>query len=263
VLRHVTSPDGVPIACQVEGDGPPLVMVHGASAGRWGWDLVRPHLQDRFTVWALDRRGRGDSGDGDGDGDSYSAELEFEDVAAVLREAGPGALLFGHSYGGLVAAGAATRVGGLPRVVFYEGPMGGVWVDEAWIARFEAHLEADDPEPALRALLTDVGGYTDEQIDRMAGTPAWEARLAACSTVPREFRAERDFRFEDLQLGDLGAPALLLVGSESPDWAHRSTAAYAEAIPDARVSTLDGQGHGAAASAPELVAAELRDFLSV
>ena len=260
MLRHVPSPDGVPIACQVEGDGPPLVMVHGASAGRWGWDLVRPRLQDRFTVWAVDRRGRGDSGDGAGD--SYSADVEFEDVAAVPREAGPGALLCGHSYGGLVAAGAATRVESLPRVVLYEGPMGGVWVDEAWIARFEAHLEADDPEPALRALLTDVGGYTDEQIDAMTGTPAWEARLAACTTVPREFRAERDFRFEELRLGELGAPALLLVGSESPDWAHRSTAAYAEAIPDARVSTLEGQGHGAAASAPELVAAELRDFLS-
>lgn len=260
MLRHVTSPDGVSIACQVEGDGPPLVMVHGASAGRWGWDLVRPHLQDRFTVWALDRRGRGDSGDADGD--SYSAEAEFEDVAAVLREAGPDALLCGHSYGGLVAAGAATRVDRLPRVVLYEGPTGGAWVDGAWIARFEAHLEADDREPALRALLTDVGGYTEEQIDAMAGTPAWEARLAACSTVPREFRAERDFRFEDLRLGDLRAPALLLVGSESPGWAHRSTAAYAEAIPDARVSTLEGQGHGAAASAPELVAAELRAFLS-
>jgi pimeloyl-ACP methyl ester carboxylesterase len=260
VLRHVTSPDGVPIACQVEGDGPPLVMVHGASAGRWGWDLVRPHLQQDFTVWALDRRGRGDSGDGP-DG-AYSAEAEFEDVAAVLREAGPDALLFGHSYGGLVAAGAAARVEGLPRVVVYEGPVGGAWVDEAWIARFEDHLEAGDPEPALRALLTDVGGYADAEIDAMAGTPAWEARLAACPTVPREFRAERNFRFADLRLGELGAPALLLVGSESPDWAHRSTAAYAEAIPDARVHTLDGQGHGAGASAPELLADELRAFLS-
>ena len=96
----------------------------------------------------------------------------------------------------------------------------------------------------------------------MARTPGWKARLAACPTVPREFRAERDFRFDDLRLGDLGASALLLVGSESPVWAHLSTAAYAAAIPDARISTLEGQGHGAAASAPELVAAELRGFLS-
>ena len=83
-------------------------MVHGAGSGRWSFDLVRPHLQDRFTVWALDRRGRGDSGDGRR---RYSIEREFDDVAAVLREAGPGALLFGHSYGGLVAAGAADAAG--------------------------------------------------------------------------------------------------------------------------------------------------------
>src|SRR5215218_3716323 len=94
LLRHVTSPDGVRIACQVEGDGTPLVMVHGAGSGRWSFDLVRPHLQDRFAIWAVDRRGRGDSDDGN----SYSIEREFEDVAAVVREAGPGALLFGHSY---------------------------------------------------------------------------------------------------------------------------------------------------------------------
>ena len=64
-----------------------------------------------------------------------------------MREAGPGALLFGHSYGGLVAAGAAARLDGLPRLALYEAPMGGVLADEAWTARFEALVE-----PATRDL---------------------------------------------------------------------------------------------------------------
>jgi pimeloyl-ACP methyl ester carboxylesterase len=65
VLRHVQSPDGVPIACEVGGQGPALVLVHGAGSGRWGFDLLRPLLEASFTVMAIDRRGRGDSRDGE------------------------------------------------------------------------------------------------------------------------------------------------------------------------------------------------------
>jgi pimeloyl-ACP methyl ester carboxylesterase len=256
LLRHVTTPAGVRIACHVQGEGTPLVMVHGAGSGRWSFDLVRPHLEDRFTVWALDRRGRGDSGDDD----SYSIEAEFDDVAAVVREAGPGALLFGHSYGGLVAAGAAARLDVLPGLAVYEGPMGGALADEAWIARFERHVRSGDRAAAMREFMSDIGGYTDAEIEAMQGTPAWLARLDASPTVPRELRAERAFGIDGLRLGDLAAPTLVLVGSESPDWATRSTQAFAAAIPGAELHTLHGQGHGAAVSGPELLAGEIAGF---
>jgi pimeloyl-ACP methyl ester carboxylesterase len=253
VLRHVTAPDGVRLACDVAGDGPPLVMVHGAGSARWSFDLVRPHLEPRFTVWALDRRGRGDSGDGDG----YSLEREFEDVEAVVREAGTDAFLFGHSYGGLVSAGAAIRLGRLPRLMLYEPPMGGVLADEAWIERYEAHIAAGRRNAAVRVFMHDVGGYSQEELDEMEGTPFWRARLEAAHTPPRELRAERDFTIGRLGLHTLDAPCLLLVGSESPAWARRSTDAFAAAIRHAEVQTLEGHGHGAAMSGPEVLAAEL------
>ena len=253
----MTSPTGVRIACQVGGEGTPLVMVHGAGSGRWSFDLVRPHLEDRFTVWALDRRGRGDSGDDE----SYSLESEFDDVAAVVGEAGPGALLFGHSYGGLVAAGAAVRVDGLPGLAVYEGPIGGVLADEAWTARFEQRVESGDRDSAMREFMSDIGGYTDAEIEAMQGTPAWQARLDASPTVPRELRAEHEFALDALRLADFTIPTLVLVGSESPDWARRSTQAFAAAIPGAELHTLEGHGHGAAVSGPELLGAELAGFL--
>jgi pimeloyl-ACP methyl ester carboxylesterase len=258
LLRHVTSPAGVRIACQVGGEGTPLVLVHGAGSGRWSFDLVRPHLEDRFTVWALDRRGRGDSGDDE----SYSLEADFEDVAAVVREAGPGALLFGHSYGGLVAAGVAVRLDGLPGLVVYEGPMGGVLADEAWTARFEELVQSGDRDSAMREFMSDIGGYTDAEIAAMQGTPAWQARLDASPTVPRELRAEHAFGIDTLGLGELAAPTLVLVGSESPDWARRSTRAFAAAIPGAELHTLEGHGHGAAVSGPELLAAEIAGYFA-
>ena len=105
----------------MSGEGPSLVLVHGAGSARWSFDAVRPHLEGHFTVIAIDRRGRGDSTDGA----DYSLESEYEDVAAVVRDAGPGALLMGHSYGGLVAAGAAGLLD-LPRLALYEPAMGGV-----------------------------------------------------------------------------------------------------------------------------------------
>ena len=121
-------------------------------------------------------------------------------------------------------------------------------------------MEAGDPDSALRELHERLGGYTDAEIDacraRRPGRPASPPR----PTVPRELRAERAFRIDALRLGELGAPALVLVGSESPDWAHRSTAAYAEAIPGASCTRSTGQGHGAAVSGPELLADELGAF---
>jgi pimeloyl-ACP methyl ester carboxylesterase len=232
-------------------------MVHGAGSGKWGFELVRPLLEPHFTVWAMDRRGRGDSGDAE----DYSLAREFEDVAAVVREGGDGAVLFGHSYGALVSAGAAARLEGLERLVLYEAPMGGVLADEEWQKRFEAHLAAGDPDAAMRLFLHDVGGYSHVEVDVMEGAPAWQQRLAAAPAVPREVRAERELATDSLALERLDPACLLVVGSDSPDWASRSTEAFAALIPGARVRTLEGQGHGAAVSAPALLAAELERFL--
>ena len=57
-------------------------------------------------------------------------------------------------------------------------------------------------------------------------------------------------------------PVLLLLGTESPDWAVRSVHAHAEAIPGAEVRSLDGQGHSANMIAPGLLAAELERFFA-
>ena len=61
--ERVVSSDGTPIAVWRSGDGPPLVLVHGAAADHTRWRPVLPALEERFTVLAMDRRGRGASGD--------------------------------------------------------------------------------------------------------------------------------------------------------------------------------------------------------
>ena len=190
VLRQVTSPDGVSIACEVSGEGPPVVLVHGAGSARWSFDLVRPELESAFTVIAIDRRGRGDSSDGQG----YEVEREFHDVAAVVRDAGDGAMLVGHSYGGLVAAGAAQLLDGLPRLVLYEPPMGAVLTDGELIDRWERLIREGDRDPLLREFFRRVAGHSEDEIDELAGSPVWERRKQISPTLPRELRAELAFQ---------------------------------------------------------------------
>ena len=257
MLRHVEAPDGVAIACEVSGEGPPLVLVHGAGSARWSFDAVRPHLERRFTVIAIDRRGRGDSSDGT----EYSLEHEFDDVAAVVRDAGRDTMLMGHSYGGLVAGGAAQLLD-LPRLALYEPTMGGGLTTGPTVERWERLIEDGDRDTVLREFFREIAGYDDAAIAEAEGSPVWEARLQIVPTVPRELRAELAHRFDADALGALGMPVLLLVGTESPAWAVRSVDAHADAIPGAELRSLAGQGHSANMTAPDLVAAELERFFA-
>ena len=49
------------IAYQRAGQGPPLVLVHGTADDHNRWLPLLPALAEHFTVYALDRRGRGGS----------------------------------------------------------------------------------------------------------------------------------------------------------------------------------------------------------
>ena len=91
--QTVTSLDGTPIAYWRSGEGPPLVLIHGTSTDHSRWRLVLPALEEHFTVYTVDRRGRGDSGDSE----DYSIEQEFEDVAAVVDSVREPVNLLGHS----------------------------------------------------------------------------------------------------------------------------------------------------------------------
>jgi pimeloyl-ACP methyl ester carboxylesterase len=115
--QTVTAVDGTPIAYWHSGDGPPLILVHGSFDDHNVWAPVLPAFEEHFTVYAVDRRGRGGSGDGTG----YSLESEAADIAEVVESIGGQEInLLGHSYGGVCALEAARRTPHLRRLVLYE-----------------------------------------------------------------------------------------------------------------------------------------------
>ena len=82
--QTVASQDGTPISYWRSGDGPPLVLVHGSFDDHNVWAPVLAAFEERFSVYAVDRRGRGGSGDGSG----HSLSSEAADIAEVVESIG-------------------------------------------------------------------------------------------------------------------------------------------------------------------------------
>lgn len=260
MMGSVRSADGTTIGYEASGTGPVLVAVHGGTADRTRWAAVGSLLARHFTVWAIDRRGRGASGDGT----SYSLEREAEDLIALVEAAGPDASVLAHSYGATVALAAARELSGVEGLVLYEPALetpGHTIVDEETFAQVEALLDQNAREEALTLFFRQVIGLPDHMIEAMRPTPTWTARLAAVHTLTREGRAAQAFRPHREGMAALPFPVLVLRGTESPGWLRAAAVAAHEAIPGSRLVDLDGQAHMAMDTAPETFAREVVGFL--
>jgi pimeloyl-ACP methyl ester carboxylesterase len=253
----VVSSDGTPIAVWRGGDGPPLLLVHGSAADHARWAPVLPALEERFTVLALDRRGRGRSGDAS----DYALEREYEDVVAVVEWAGQGVHVLGHSYGGICALEAALLTERIISLVLYEPPMGFLASPPHVVERLHALLEADRRDELLGFFMQEVAGLPPDQVELMRTLPAWQARLDAAGTLPREELANREYVFEPDRFQGLAVPTLFLQGGDSADPFRAAAEAVSRALPDCRVAVMPGQRHAAMDTGTDLFLAEVLSFL--
>jgi pimeloyl-ACP methyl ester carboxylesterase len=244
----VVAPDGTRIASARHGSGPPIVLVHGAIGDRTSFRLVEPLLAAQFTVVTVDRRGHGASGDAAG---TYAIEHEFADIAAVVDSLAEPAVVLGHSYGGSVALGAMLLTEHIGRLVLYEPSPGIRATDPAFVDRLEALIAWGARETVLELALTEFVDFGPDDLAAYRRTPLWASRVLAAHTIPREIRAEEAFRPDPAAFASITAPALLIVGGESPDWAWRGAEAVRAALPVSRTVVLEGEGHMATVTAPE------------
>lgn len=265
VRSTVRSADGTQIAWFTTGSGPALVMIHGGGGDHTRWGPLLPRLEPHVTVHAMDRRGRGASGDHP----DYRLEREYEDAAAVIdavaSACGGPVAVYGHSYGGICAFGAAGLTTNIERLALYEG-----WPPvhpEAFapppgcLERVEALLADGDREAALETVLREVARITDDEIRQYREQPAWTARLEAVEAFAREERAFASHPFDAEVAARITVPTLLLTGTRSPDW-YPEAPTVAAALPDARLVELPEQGHAADIVASDLIAGHLLTFLA-
>ncbi|HSL01718.1 MAG TPA: alpha/beta hydrolase [Rubrobacteraceae bacterium] len=262
----VISRDGTPIAYERSGEGPPLVLVHGTTSDHLTWELVLPELQRHFTVYAIDRRGRGESGGGDDS--AYDIEREFEDVVAVIDSAGEPVSLLGHSYGAICALEGALRSGRVRGLVLYEGtfpvPEGTELYPPEILDSIRSSLEAGDREGALTTFYRDMVLMSPEELETLRSLPVWQARVALALTIPREVSAWEGYvsSFDLARPGNLRTPTLLLVGGDSPPLERAAAEALDAALPDSRIVVMPHQGHIAHRTAPDVFAREVVRFLT-
>jgi pimeloyl-ACP methyl ester carboxylesterase len=254
---HVTSADGTRIAVHRTGEGPPLVLVHGATADHTRWRPVLPAFEERFSVLAVDRRGRGDSGDTA----PYALAREVEDVVAVAEAAGPGAVLLGHSHGAMCALEAARVLPGLRALILYEPPLGFVRWPADVVGRLEALRAEGRLDELLELFMREVAGLPADQIALLRSLPAWRGRLAAAHTIPREERANREYVFHPERFAAVRVPVLMLTGGDSPPGFRAAADAVAAALPDCRVAVMPGQRHAAMDTDTARFTAEVIAFL--
>lgn len=255
---HAIAEDGTAIGYESAGEGEVLVLVHSTAADSRQWARLVPLLAPRFRVVCVDRRGRGLSGPSRPD---HSLETEYGDIAAVATSL-PGPLhLLGHSSGARFALHAAARIPDLASLILYEPPAPEALTDTVMGLLAEAEA-CGDRRAALRAFFVDAVGLGDDEFAALGRRPVWPLMLDNALTLPAELRAVREYHFDPADIAGLSTPALLLLGEESDEEVVAVTHRIADALPDATVEILPGQGHGAMFSAPELLASSVTRFIA-
>ena len=261
-MLNVTSTDGTHIAMEKAGEGPPLVLVHGNIDDHTYWEMVQPTLAKNFTVFAIDRRGRGKSGDTA----DYRLELEFDDVAAVVDSIDQPVILLGHSYGALIGLEAALRTKNLSKLILYEPPIlkDPQEVDDSLvetIAKIETILSEGENEQALLLFLETLLEMSSDEIDLARSTPYWQVMVNAAPTLPRELKGGAEYKFESARFKDLDIPILLLSGIDSPILLKEATNMLENSLANTKVTILEGQAHDAIRTAPDLFNEKVLKFL--
>lgn len=253
------SHDGTTLSCRVAGKGSPLVLIHGAGNNSARWNPIVPLLEHAFSLYALDRRGRGESGDAA----QYSLEREFEDVTSVVEAIGGEVDVVGHSLGAICALEAVLRTKSIRKLILYEPPIpaGGPLSPKSMVDRIDTLLRDGNRDGVVSTVMIELIGISNKDVEALRSSPGWRDRLAVAHTLPRELRAVDHYRFDAERFRSLNTPTLLMLGEMSPPVFKTATEMLASALPRSRTVVLAGQQHIAIDTAPKLFAQEVLSFL--
>jgi pimeloyl-ACP methyl ester carboxylesterase len=265
-VHRAVSDDGTEIAGRVHGQGPPLVLFHGAPHdGDLAWEALLPRLADRFTCYLPSWRGRGRSADSE----DHTPPRREEDAAAFVESIGGSVLVVGWS-AGVTSTLAAAHSEAVDAVALYEptvipvmreddlADLGGTFQQIGAAAAdgrfadaaraFHRFVANDDELAALDADYYERSGTAFPSLLR--AVQASQAYEGPESTDPEA-------------MSRISVPVLLLRGQQTrrADFYTDTEQYVAEHVADPHVRGLPGIGHFAPIVAPEPVAEALLSFL--
>jgi pimeloyl-ACP methyl ester carboxylesterase len=257
-MERITTADGTTVSFDKSGTGPTLVLVHGSfSDHHTNWEFVKPILRERFTVYAIARRDRGDT-----DATKrHRIEDEANDVAAVIRAAAEPVFLLGHSYGALCSLAAALVVPDrIRKLVLYEPAWPSIVSNEVF-ARLEALAAVHDWDEFCVTFFRDTLHVPVDELDRLRETDLWPPIVGDAPASLEDLRSLNKHKFNPERFRQLQVPVLLQIGSESPRDLYVTDALMA-VLPDARIGELTGQAHEGMTTAPQMYADAVMKFLA-
>lgn len=256
---EVVRANGLEIAYERVGAGPPLVFVHGAAEDGRTWTPQLGALADEFTVVAWDEPGAGRSSD-------VPAGFDLADyadcLAALIEALALGAShVAGLSWGGTVVQELYRRHAGLVATLILVDTYAG------WKGSLPEEEVGARVASARRMLATPAEEFDPTFPGLFAGDPPAEfvplLREIASAVRPDSLRrqlfvmAEADQR--DL-LPQIAVPTLLIWGeldARSPVSIARQ---FEQAIPDSELVVIPGCGHVSNLEQPDRFSQAVRDF---
>ncbi len=248
-MNKVISKDGTQIAYDKQGQGPALILVDGALCFRSFGPMpgLAKLLENDFTVYTYDRRGRGDSSDSP-DTSTDPIGREVEDIEALIKAAGNSAYLCGLSSGACLSLETAISLGDkVKKLAMYEAPYNNdadarqEWKD--YRKQLSDLLAAGRRGDAAALFMTFVG-TPKEMVDGMRQSPAWPVFEAVAPTLVYDALDIGENRsVPSLRGAGVIAQTLAMNGSASFPFMYDSAKAIANAVPHAQLRTLEGQRH--------------------
>lgn len=255
---------GVKIRYEVEGDGTPLVLMHGLSETHEIWCLssYAESLKKEYRLILVDARGHGDS-DKPHDPEAYTMKSMASDIVSVLRDLEVSKAHFlGYSMGGWIGFGIAKYS---PQH-FHSLIIGGMHpyarTDQSWIKKltlYQSTFSSDSEDTAKKlTLIEEWLGPTAakmpecrEYAQRVLAANDWEALIALVSK-------DWGHAFDDV-LPTMTMPVLLFVGEK--DTFYPGVKECAKNIPNATFISFPGIDHPELEFRKDLVLPHITGFL--
>ena len=233
---------------------PVAVVVHGSMDRSAGLLRLSRRLDATHRVIRYDRRGYGRSA---GVGPPWTVGANVDDLEILLAsEASAPAILVGHSFGGNVALGLASRRPESVRaVVVYETPLS--WLDW-WPGNSAggAAMAVDDPGDAAEAFMRRLVG--DAVWERLPESKRGERRAEGAAMVAELADPRRHAPWDG---GRIRMPVLALCGEHARPHHRAAMKSLADMISGCRAAVVPAAGHAGPHTHADAVAAAMAPFL--